>query len=292
MTVPFLIPDSDTSFKAALRALAAKFKAEGLDTPDLDARFLLMDAAGVDRTALVTHGDDRVPADKLRTLESFANRRLAGEPIDSILGHSEFYGRRFDISKHVLSPRPETEGLVDIALARLAGVDSARILDLGTGSGAILITLLLENASASGIGIDMSSQALNVARGNAKLRGLKARATWQQSNWFEHVDGMFDMIVSNPPYITDAAMEDLSAEVAGFDPDISLRGGTDGLSAYAAILAGAGDFLKPGGALVMEIGYDQGQSVPAMMRAAGFSSTQLYLDMSGLDRVVTGIWRG
>lgn len=290
MTVPFLIPEPAMSFAAVLRALTATFKAAGLETPDLDARFLVMDAAGMSRTELVTQGEDNIPADIRRTIEAFTNRRLAGEPVDYILGHSAFYGRRFDISAHVLSPRPETEGLVDIALAQLAGSRSPRLLDLGTGSGAILITLLLEMPSASGIGIDISSQALEVARANAKRHGLKARAQWQYSHWFEQVGGRFDMVVSNPPYITDAAMAELSPEVASFDPDIALRGGTDGLSAYAAILAGAGDVLKPGGALVMEIGYDQGQSVPEMMRAAGFSSVALHKDLSGHDRIVTGLW--
>ena len=281
---------SDSSLKVVQRALTVRFKAAGLDTPDLDARILLTEAAGVTRTDLVTNGNDLISPEAVKTLENYAKRRLSGEPIDSILGHSEFYGRRFDISKNVLSPRPETEGLVDIALRAIVGVPSPRILDLGTGSGAILITLLLENQLASGIGVDVSREALTVAQENAERHDLKARAEWMQGDWYENVDGLFDMIVSNPPYITDAAMGELSPEVANFDPDISLRGGADGLAAYAKILAGAVDYLKPGGVLLMEIGYDQGRSVPAMMGAAGGSEIAVHKDLSGLERVVTGIW--
>jgi len=290
VTVPIKFIATDSSLKDVQRALVARLKAAGLETPDLDARLLLMEATGLSRTELVVNNHDVMPSQAARLLESYVGRRLSGEPIDAIFGHQEFYGRRFDISKDVLSPRPETEGLVGHALQRLEGLGSPRILDLGTGSGAILITLLLESPAAAGVGIDMSPAALTMARRNAKVHGLRSRAEWMQSDWYENVEGLFDMVVSNPPYITDAAMEALAPEVANFDPDMSLRGGLDGLEAYAKILAGAGDYLRPGGALILEIGYDQGRSVPTMMGAAGFSNIALYQDLSGHDRVVTGIW--
>lgn len=265
-----------------------QFRSAGLDTPDIDARLLLQFAGGWSAADLITGSDTDLPSEIEETLRELTARRLGGEPVDHILGTREFYGRAFNISKDVLSPRPETEGLVDLALKALQGIDHPAIADLGTGSGAIVISILSERPSARGLAVDISEAALKVATGNARRHGVQDRVTFLQSRWFDKVTDRFDIIVSNPPYITDAAMTALSPEVKLYDPDISLRGGTDGLSAYRMLTDRAQDYLKPGGQLITEIGYDQGQAVTEMFRRAGFKDIVLHQDLSGHDRIVSG----
>lgn len=273
----------------ARRQAAKQLRLAGIETPDLDARLLAEFATGWDRTELILKSQDVLPADELRRLTALTKRRASGEPIDHILGYREFYGRNFSVNRHVLSPRPETEGLVDEALKSLQGQTSPRLLDLGTGSGAIIITLLAETKDATGMAVDISDAALKTAIENAAKHDVSDRLSFAQSHWFGNIDGDFDLIVSNPPYITDQAMRALSAEVKNFDPDISLRGGEDGLSAYREITARAQDYLKLGGGLIVEIGYDQGESVTALFQNAGFRNVRLFQDLSGHDRIIKAI---
>lgn len=259
-----------------------------MDSPDLDARLLIMAGTGLRQTDIILRGDNDLPDSMIAQIDAMADRRLAGEPIDHILGVREFYGRSFEISKDVLSPRPETEGLVDAALKSLNGVRAPYILDLGTGSGAIIITLLSEILGASGLAVDMSDAALTVAQTNARKHDVQDRLNFVSGSWLGPVEGVFDLIVSNPPYITEAAMKELSREVAEFDPHMALYGGPDGLGPYRVIIPEAKAYLKAGAELIFEIGYDQGAAVAALMTEHGYEGVQILKDLSGHDRVVTG----
>ncbi len=279
-------PYSGLTLNSAKRFLAQQFRAAGLDTPDLDARLLVMAACGLSHADLIAQGTEFITPPKFEALSGFAQRRLDGEPIDYILGYRDFYGRRFQITKDVLSPRPETEGLIDLALELYPADAPINILDLGTGSGAIILTLLAERALWRGVGSDISPAALEVAAQNADILEVAGRAAFAHGSWFEPVKGRYDMIMSNPPYIDSAHMAVLPREVAGFDPELALFGGEDGLSAYRMIAAQAQDHLKPKGWLLLEIGYDQKSAVLNLLKAEGFTGITCAKDLSGHDRVI------
>ncbi len=274
----------------ARRLWTEKFRSAGLETPDLDARILLMAATGLSHADMITRSSDRLSLSDLEKLAVMAERRLAGEPIDHILGYREFYGRKFKVTKDVLSPRPETELLATAALKAIKNIKTPRLLDLGTGSGAIIISVLAENTEAIGMAADLSAAALKVARENALAYNVADRLSFALGSWFEPITGHFDIILSNPPYITDAAMGQLSCEVANFDPALALRGGADGLDAYRVIIGGASAHLKPGGYLIFEIGYDQGQTVTALLKAAKFRNIDLTQDIAGHNRVIKAVF--
>jgi len=246
-----------------------------------------MAATGLSRVELITQGTEFLTPDAFDRLQDYSARRLSGEPVDNILGWRAFYGRRFKISHNVLSPRQETEEVTAKALERIADTPKPAILDLGTGSGAIIITLLLERLDASAIAADISGGALEIARANAAAFNIGERAEFIQSNWFENIGGHYDLIISNPPYIDSQAMEALPQDVSKFDPAISLHGGADGLDPYRLIAAQAKGYLKPDGWLVLEIGFDQGMSVPSLLQQNGFKSVELFQDSGGHDRIVT-----
>lgn len=281
-------PYSGLNANSARRFLCKQFEQAGLLDCEIEARELLMAAAGLSRSELITRGTEFISPEAFDRLQDYSARRLSGEPVDNILGYREFYGRRFDISPDVLSPRQETEEVAAKALELIAGIKAPRIVDLGTGSGAIIITLLLERIDAVGVGLDISEAALDIARTNAGVHGLASRLTLAKSDWFAKAKGRFDLIISNPPYIDSKAMAQLPREVADFDPHISLHGGEDGLAPYRIITANAQDYLNPGGALVFEIGYDQGVTVPAILTMHNFNAVSLYHDIAGQARIVTG----
>lgn len=276
------------TLNAAKRVLTQQFKAAGLGTPALDARVLLMHVLGLDHAGLIAKGSEPLLSIHAKPLLQLAERRVSGEPIDHILGQREFYGRSFKISKDVLSPRPETEGLIDQALALYDEETNINCLDLGTGSGAIILSLLAERPHWNGAAIDISQAALDVARENAKALGLQARATFTRGSWFENIIGPFDLIVSNPPYIDKAHMAALSREVKDYDPALALYGGPDGLEAYRKIISGAPPYLKRGGGLILEIGYDQAAPILGLMKVNGFESVTCRQDLAGLDRIICG----
>jgi len=271
------------------RALISQFHEAGMETPDLDARVLLMSATGFTHTDLITRDKEVFPADKIELISNYAARRIAGEPVDHIVGYREFYGREFKVSKDVLSPRPETEMLVDSALDILKDKHRARILDLGTGPGAIMISILAEALKVEGVAVDVSGAALGIAQENAVTHNVSDRLTFLQGSWFTPVSGRFDIILSNPPYITAVAMEALDTEVKGFDPDLALRGGEDGLAAYRSIIDEATQHLTPDGILLFEIGYDQGQSVSDLLSKADFTDISVHKDLSGHDRMIKAV---
>ena len=286
---PLTGPYSGLTINSARRFISKQFEQAGLAACDGEARELLMAATGLSREELITMGTELMTSESFDLLQQYAARRLAGEPVDNILGWREFYGRRFKVCPDVLSPRQETEEVVAKALEMIKSIDAPRIVDLGTGSGAIIAALLLERPKAIGTAIDISEAALSIAASNAKTHKINERLTLLRSHWLTNLQGQFDLIISNPPYIDSNAMAQLSPEVINFDPAISLHGGTDGLEAYRIIAAQAGAYLKPNGALVFEIGYDQGQSVPDILRRHNFKDINVFNDLAGLARIVTAL---
>lgn len=281
---------SDSRHEALIRATRTLDEA-GIPEARGDAHFLVLHTLGLDATALALDGQAAIGPLQAEALSENLRRRLDGEPVARILGEWEFWGLPFSLSPETLVPRPDTETLVEAALEHSR--DSAgplRIADLGTGSGCILVALLHELQQASGLGSDLSLDALATARGNARLNGVAERAGFLRGDWCAALGGPFDLIVSNPPYIARDAITDLSEEVRSHDPRAALDGGLDGLDAYRAILNGIAQrpgLLAPGGALMLEIGYDQAEAVAQLAEAAGFEPAILRRDLAGRDRVVT-----
>jgi release factor glutamine methyltransferase len=273
-------------------ATAGRLRAAGIDTAALDARLLVCEATGLTHEAVVARGSDALDADAAARLSGYLARRLRHEPVSRIKGVREFYGRDFLIDAHTLDPRPDTETLVSAVLG-LAGREgwggrAVNILDLGTGSGCILLTLLAELPDAQGIGTDISEGALRIAARNARRLGLEARARFTATRWFGGLAGRFDLIVSNPPYIASAEIPGLAREVAAHDPRGALDGGADGLDAYRAIAARAADFLTPGGHLLIEIGAGQAEAVIELFGASGLlvDRESLEFDLAGRPRCI------
>lgn len=264
----------------ALRQATARLAQAGVADAAGDARLLLGHALDLPRHHLSAALTAPLPPDALRRFDAAIAARAARQPVSQIIGRRAFWKHDFHVTADTLDPRPETEALVQAALDR----PFASVLDLGTGTGAILISLLAERPGARGTGTDISAPALAVARGNAARLGV--RADFLQSDWFSAVSGRFDLIVSNPPYIALAEMAGLAPEVRDWEPRGALTDEADGLSAYRAIVAGAPAHLNPGGRLLVEIGPTQGVAVAALMAAAGLPDPRVLPDLDGRDRVV------
>lgn len=248
-----------------------------------DARVLLAAALGIEMGRLTLVLPDGISPEKCAVFEGFISQRLAHQPVSQIIGKRMFWGREFTVSGDVLDPRPETETLIELALQ---GKRPETILDLGLGTGCILLTLLAEMEFSTGVGVDVSDAALTLALQNAKLLGIGARAKLVQSDWFSNVEGQFDLIVSNPPYITAAEMAELQPEVAKWEPALALTPGRDGLGAYRIIAAGLDRHLAKNGRALFEIGRDQGADVYAIFLESGFERLEIFPDLNGFDRVV------
>jgi release factor glutamine methyltransferase len=254
---------------------------------------LVGDALGLDLTGLIASANRLITAPEAARLDDFARRRLAGEPVARILGRKEFWGLPLQLSADTLVPRPDTETVVELALEMLRAAPTPnrplRIADLGTGSGAILLALLSELPDAFGVGTDISQAALETARANAAHLGLAPRAAFAAGNYAAPLAGLFDLIVSNPPYIRSADVPGLATEVRDHDPLAALDGGADGLDAYRALLPQATGVLRSGGALVVEVGQDQSGDVEALMTAAGLILERPpKADLAGIRRAVAG----
>lgn len=273
-----------TLIREALAEATARLTAAGIDGSARDARWLMAAATGIDRGRLTLHLNDELGEEAAFFFYNMMLERESRVPLSHIVRGREFYGRWFSVSPDVLDPRPETEMLVLAALE----VPFREVLDLGTGSGAILLTLLAERPEATGTGTDISGPALAKAEENARSLGVADRMHLERGRWYDPVGGRFDLIVSNPPYIAVAEMADLSPEVRNHEPRMALTDEADGLSAYRAIAAGARDHLTDGGWLMVEIGPTQGAAVAGMLTAAGFDRVQIRQDLDQRDRVVLG----
>jgi release factor glutamine methyltransferase len=253
----------------------------------LDARLLLQAVTRQTHASLMTHPESALPPDEQDHLAALLRRRAAGEPLAYLLGSANFYGRRFQVSPAVLTPRPETEELVTLALSRLAQhAGEIRALDLGTGSGVIAVTLALEHPAARIVAIDLSSEALDVACANAKSLGASVR--FLRSDWFAALENeRFHLIVANPPYIA-ADDPHLTGDGLRFEPRSALTDEADGLAAIRAITAAASEHLHPGGCLLFEHGWNQGETSRALIAAAGLENIQTWRDFSGQERISGG----
>lgn len=268
-----------------LDAAAGRLCRAGIEGARRDARLLLAAALGLDPAQVLARPERPLSPIELDRAEAMIARRAAREPVSRILGRREFWGLEFAITPVVLDPRPDSETLVQAVLDRLdgrtAGLD---ILDLGTGSGCLLLALLSELPAARGLGLDVSEAALGVARKNAAILGFSARTRFEQGSWGVNLKGVWQVIVSNPPYINDQEFEGLAPEVALHDPREALAAGPDGLDAYRALLPQAVRLLAPGGLLALEAGIGQQMTVEALVRASGLVPLGRVRDLGGIER--------
>lgn len=273
-----------TTWKAA----QARLKAARIDSPAIDARLLLEAATGASRLNILTEPYRPVTPDQKAMLDGYVERRLKREPVSRILGRKGFWKIMLNVTPDVLSPRPDTETLLDIALLAFEPHRAFSVIDLGTGSGAILLAILAERAGATGVGTDVSSEALAVAKENAANLDLDGRAAFLRTEWAAGFgDHSFDLVVSNPPYIPSDDIPGLDPEVRDHDPHLALDGGPDGLQAYRELAPEILRILKPGGTFAVEIGWDQGEAVTALFQAAGFTDVKVIKDLGDRHRVVT-----
>lgn len=270
---------------AWLRAAQARLAPViGQDEAGRDLRLILLRATGWSAARLGISGAEPMPPEADARADAMLAARLTRQPLAQILGEWGFYGRDFIVTQDTLVPRPDTETLIELALAQ----PFSDLVDLGTGSGAIAVTLLAERGGARAVGCDISQGALDVAARNAARHGVAARLDLQRADWWAGVMGRFDLIVSNPPYVRESDYALLPPEITTWEPRAALTPGGDGLSAYRAILGGLGPHLVPGGRCLVEIGADQGRDVAAIFAAAGLVDIAVHPDINGKDRVVAG----
>jgi len=276
---------------AARRRLGDALRMQRFDTPDLDARVLIGHALGLDHAGLIRDAGRALRSEEAGIIAAAADRRLRYEPVARIVGVKEFWSLPLHVNAATLVPRPETETVVEAALAAIdttGGRDRALcLLDIGTGSGALLLALLAELPNAFGIGTDINVNALDVARENAARLGLAGRAAFIACDIAAALHGPFDLIVSNPPYVASDAIAALAPGVRDYEPRIALDGGIDGLDAYRAIAAQVPRLLAPQGRVIVELGARQGEAVTAIMRAHGLAVSALTRDISGIVRALT-----
>ena len=276
------------NFAELQRHMTQILRAADCDMAALDARLLLSHMSGLDETQLAMKAEQAVPHAFHVRARQLVDLRASGKPVAKIIGHKEFWGRQFCVSQAVLDPRPDSETLIEAALPLLPPEQDLQLIDLGTGSGCLLLTLLAERPCARGLGIDKSPAALRMARRNAHLLGLRRRVALRHGNWLQGVKMPADMIIANPPYIKTAEIAGLVKSVRLFDPHVALDGGADGLGPYRHFLKPCFDLLKKGGNLLLEIGASQAAAVSTLMADAGFDNILLKQDLAGLDRVLQG----
>ncbi|MSP32955.1 MAG: peptide chain release factor N(5)-glutamine methyltransferase [Pseudolabrys sp.] len=279
----------------ARQALAEKFRQAGIDSADADARLLVAHALGIDRAALITNGERALSAGEIKTIDALGARRLKREPVARIFGVKEFWSLPLRISEAVLVPRSETETLIEAALdfvvrgglgMKNLRMEGLRILDIGTGSGALLLALLSELPNARGTGTDISRPALDIASANAERHGLASRCSFVECDIAAGLPGPFDLIMSNPPYIARGDIATLAPEVRDYDPVLALDGGSDGLNGYRAIAHEARRLLAPGGRLIVELGAGQESAVRTLFTNAGLTAGAARNDLAGISRAL------
>jgi len=282
----------ELTIAGALREAATALRVAGLSEPRREAGSLLSHVLGRDTAFLITHADETLTADELSSLREAVARRAGGEPFQYIAGRQEFYGLEFEVSPDVLIPRPETELLVETALELLRETPAPFVCDVGTGSGCIAVTLLHERPDARGVALDVSPPALAVAARNAARHGVAGRLSFLVSDCFEALpaadDGgdRFDLVASNPPYIVEADVEGLQREVREHEPRVALTPGGDGLSVVRRLVEESPRALKPGGHLLVEIGFGQHESVAALVDPEVWTLLDIYKDLQGIPRTV------
>jgi release factor glutamine methyltransferase len=260
-----------------------------VESPTIDARLLLEAAAPVSRADILADPHRVLDGEAEGRLADFVDRRAHREPVSQILGRKSFWKLMLAVKPGVLTPRPETETLLDVVLPAFPAERAFSVLDLGVGSGAILLAILAERPRAKGLGVDVSEEALAVARDNAAQLGLGGRAALLRTDWTAGLaDASFDLVVSNPPYIATAEIETLAPEVRDFDPRLALDGGPDGLDAYRRLAPEILRVLRPAGRFAVEVGHDQAAAVSALFQAAGAEAIAVHRDLAGRDRVVAG----
>lgn len=286
--------EAGTTRLAALKGVGEVFRAAGIETAQRDARLLMLDAAKLQHPDLIRAPREALGAEAADRLDGFIRRRLTREPVARILGEWEFWSLPFTLSPATLVPRPDSETVVAAALLALKerrhANDGVRVIDLGVGSGALLVALLTEMKGATGLGVDLSPEAIETARFNAVRNGVGDRADFIVSDWTKAVDlaatGRFDLVVSNPPYIAEAVLDTLEPEVRIHDPRLALAGGDDGLAAYRAIAAELPALLAEDGVAALEIGSDQTDAVSAIFRQAGFVVEGPFADFGARPRAL------
>jgi len=266
-----------------LTASQAKLRECGISDPLRDARLLLADCLELRTQNLNLLDDSRISEIKISKFWRMIKERCKRKPVSKILGYRSFWGRDFEINENVLDPRGDTETLIELIL----DCNFENMLELGTGSGAIAITVLAERPEVTCVATDISRYALKTARTNSKTHGVESRLKLLYSNWFDKISGSFDMIVSNPPYISSKEYAQLSAEVVKYDPKISLTLGGDGLEAYREILSQALEKLSKNGHIFLEIGYTQANAVGHLFKEAGFQQIKVHKDLGSRDRVIS-----
>jgi len=270
-----------------LASAAQRLAAAGVEGARRDARLLLAAALGLEAGALVARDDEAVEPAAAARFARMVDRRAAREPVARILGRRGFWTLALAVTPDTLDPRPDSETLVEAVLARIPDrAAPLRLLDLGTGSGCLLLALLSELPRAWGVGLDRSPGATRTARQNAGRNRLDARCGFVVGDWTAALGARFDVVVANPPYIEHGAIAGLMPEVRGYDPALALDGGPDGLDAYRAILADLGRVLAPGGLVAVELGQGQGDGVAALMEAAGLSVKERRRDLAGIERCI------
>jgi release factor glutamine methyltransferase len=267
-----------------------QLEAAGVESPVFDARLLLEAGAGVSRMDIITDPRRLLSDAQVAAVQALAARRASREPLSYVLGRRSFWTLDLKVTADVLIPRPETEMLVEFALEVLPTQTPTRVLDLGVGSGAILLAILSERVHATGVGVDQSPAALTVARANMDALGLSSRVELVLGDWAEALEGGFDLVISNPPYIRSGDIADLAPEVR-CEPRLALDGGGDGLAAYRTIVSQLPGMLRLGGAFAFEVGIGQADAVGELTRAAGLLVAPHRHDISGVARVVSG-WEG
>lgn len=278
------MPGSRTA-AAALRQARKALAGAGIADAALDARLLLQHVLACDHAGLISVENHPLTEDEQQNFAAAVARRITHEPVSKIMGWNEFYGRRFSVNRHVLDPRADTETVIELALSRVRK-PAPRLLDLGTGSGAIILTLLAETPQATGIARDISPEALQVAKQNGTALGLASRCEFHCASWFGELEERFDLIVSNPPYIPAAVIPTLDRDVKDHDPHLALDGGEDGLAAYRAIAAGAAPHLADGGIIIVEVGAGQRPDVEAIFKAHGLTLQEARRDLGGHERAL------
>lgn len=278
-----------TTLVKTWKAAQTRLKDAGIDSPAIDARLLLEAAADVTRLDILNDPYRELTPEQAERYEGWIDRRLAHEPVARILGRKAFWKILLNLTPDVLVPRPDTETVVETALTAFPEAMSFNMVDMGVGSGAILLSILAERPAAKGLGTDISEEALAVARDNAANLGLADRTAFLRTGWADGLaDASFDLVTSNPPYIRSEEIAGLDPEVREHDPRLALDGGPDGLDAYRALVPETLRVLKPLGVFVVETGWDQAEAVKALFAEAGFENLRIVQDLGARDRVVTG----